>query len=307
MKNIITLLFCIVLISCQKEVKKETEAASIIESVEEVKEKNSKAAIKKSSDQDNLLGYYVGGFRAGDGENSYKKKGSYTNKINISVDHIKKDSLFGHSVVAGNLRPFKGTFDLISLNAKVTEPGDDKYDGMFEFSFVDGENKIKGVWIANNSNLAVAKRKYTLEKRRFSYNPELNLGKENIYELDEEGEKYEANMSLSDSQFGENNELESINPQFIIKLNASTQTLTSQDIENLNKGELEVLRNMIYARHGYSFKNRKMRYFFDSHIDWYMPVSTDIRNELTALEKKNIDLIKRYEEHAERYYDYFGR
>ena len=93
----------------------------------------------------------------------------------------------------------------------------------------------------------------------------------------------------------------------IAKLNASTDILSNQDIENLNKGELEILRNMIYARHGYSFKNRKMRYFFDSWIDWYIPVSTDIRAKLTDLEKKNIDLIKRYEQHAERYYDYFGR
>jgi len=38
-----------------------------------------------------------------------------------------------------------------------------------------------------------------------------------------------------------------------------------------------------------------------------MPVSTDVRAQLTDLEKKNIDLIKRYEEHAEKYYDEYGR
>ncbi len=38
-----------------------------------------------------------------------------------------------------------------------------------------------------------------------------------------------------------------------------------------------------------------------------MHISTDVRNELTELEKKNIDLIKRYEEHAEKYYDEYGR
>ena len=66
-------------------------------------------------------------------------------------------------------------------------------------------------------------------------------------------------------------------------------------------------RNSIYARHGYSFKNRKMRYFFDNYIDWYMPVNTDIRNSLTDIEKRNIELLKRYEEHAENYYDEYGR
>ena len=68
-----------------------------------------------------------------------------------------------------------------------------------------------------------------------------------------------------------------------------------------------MIRNAIFARHGYSFKNRKMRYFIDQLVNWYMPVSTDIRDELTELELANIDLLKRYEEHRERYYDAFGR
>lgn len=73
------------------------------------------------------------------------------------------------------------------------------------------------------------------------------------------------------------------------------------------KGNLEIIRNAIYARHGYSFKTRRVRFIFDQFVPWYMPVSTDVRNELTELEKKNINLIKRYEEHAEKYYDEYGR
>ena len=73
------------------------------------------------------------------------------------------------------------------------------------------------------------------------------------------------------------------------------------------QGDLEVMRNSIYARHGYSFRNRRMRFLFDQLVDWYMPVSVNITGELTDLEKKNIDLLKRYEAHAEKYYDVFGR
>jgi pyridoxine 5'-phosphate synthase PdxJ len=73
------------------------------------------------------------------------------------------------------------------------------------------------------------------------------------------------------------------------------------------KGDLEVLRNSIYARHGYSFRNRKMRYIFDNYTEWYMPVSLNVEKELTEIEKKNIDLLKRYENHAAKYYDEFGR
>lgn len=73
------------------------------------------------------------------------------------------------------------------------------------------------------------------------------------------------------------------------------------------KSDMEILRNSIYARHGYSFKTRKMRYVFDTYVDWYIPMSTDVSKELTPLEQENIALLKRYEQHAETYYDTFGR
>ncbi|GAA4276049.1 hypothetical protein GCM10022259_07730 [Aquimarina mytili] len=293
------------LFSCKQEPKQQEvltedpqkDVASDKKTESEVVDKD----ITNNSSNDNLLGFYVGSFNATDydSDDIYMKKGSYHNKINISVDAIKNDSLFGHSVVAGNSRLFKGTFDKETLQAFVSEPGNDKYDGVFEFTFDPKKKIIKGIWLANDKNLAVPKRKYNLNLRVYKYDPNLNL---HDYE-------YDSNIPLYDSQDERDtgSKMEAIDDDLIRKLNASTQTLTNQDIENLNKGELEVLRNLIYARHGYSFKNRKMRYFFDTQIDWYIPVSTDIRSQLTNLEKKNIDLIKRYEQHAERYYDYFGR
>ncbi|WP_103866264.1 YARHG domain-containing protein [Aquimarina sp. I32.4] len=301
MKKIILLIIAITIFSCKKEEKKH----DVLPNKEEINKAETETPDDVSKKQEtvpdsnsNLLGFYVGAFITSSYEDVHKKKGSYHNRINISVDRIQNDSLYGHSVVAGNSRPFKGSFDKVTLFAKVTEPGDDKYDGVFEFTLYPEKNKIKGVWIANNNQLAVPKRKYDLDKKEFEYNAGLNL------HFDEE---YDYNLSLHNSQDEENGEFESIDPSIISKLNASSQELTNQDVENLNKGELEILRNLIYARHGYSFKNRKMRYFFDSAIDWYIPVSTDVRKELTSLENKNIELIKRYEQHAKRYYDYFGR
>ncbi|WP_271769986.1 YARHG domain-containing protein [Aquimarina algiphila] len=327
MKNIFIVLFVVAFVSCKQEVKnKKIETAPISETeisknekressksnTEKSKSESSQTNVKKEpiikqfkkrvfeeeSDHKNLISYYVGDFSAAQfNENNP----SYTNRINISINHIKDDSIYGHSVVAGNIRPFKGRFDPKTLYAEVSEPGDDKYDGVFEFTFYPKKKTLEGIWIANNENLAVPKREYNLQMKDFKYTPKLNL----FFGLEEDDDDY--NLALSRSQDQETGELEAISVKVIRELNASTQKLTNQDIENLNKGELEVLRNLIYARHGYSFKNRKMRYFFDYYIDWYIPVSTDIRNKLTALEKKNIDLIKRYEQHAERYYDYFGR
>jgi hypothetical protein len=44
---------------------------------------------------------------------------------------------------------------------------------------------------------------------------------------------------------------------------SSSRTLTEKDVENLKNEELRLMRNEIYARHGYSFKLADMREHFD--------------------------------------------
>ena len=92
----------------------------------------------------------------------------------------------------------------------------------------------------------------------------------------------------------------------ITKINSSTKKLTENDLKNLKKLELEILRNTIYARHGYTFKKKSYRQFFDS-VEWYIPVSENVDAKLTALEKANIKLLERFEQYAEDNYDSFGR
>jgi YARHG domain len=87
---------------------------------------------------------------------------------------------------------------------------------------------------------------------------------------------------------------------------ASERLLKEEDVANYIKSDLRLMRNSIYARHGYSFKMKDMRNEFDKQ-DWYMPMSTDVRNNLTEIEKKNEALIKRYEKYAAEFYDDFGR
>ena len=87
---------------------------------------------------------------------------------------------------------------------------------------------------------------------------------------------------------------------------SSTRTLKVADVENLRPEELRIMRNEIYARHGYSFRLKDMRAHFDEQ-DWYMPVSNDVSAKLTSVEQKNEQLIKRYEAYGANYYDSFGR
>lgn len=53
---------------------------------------------------------------------------------------------------------------------------------------------------------------------------------------------------------------------------------------------LSVMRNQIFARHGYIFKNEKWKDYF-SKKKWYKPVSNDVNQSLSDIEKINIEHI----------------
>lgn len=71
--------------------------------------------------------------------------------------------------------------------------------------------------------------------------------------------------------------------------------LTENDVIGLSKKDLRIMRNWIYARHGYIFKRKDLQMYF-SKFEWYHAKYTDIPyNLLSDIEQKNIEFIKRYE------------
>lgn len=74
----------------------------------------------------------------------------------------------------------------------------------------------------------------------------------------------------------------------------STRTLTPSDVQGMSKYELKIMRNEIFARHGYIFKTDDMKNYF-LRQSWYVPLYENVDNRLSALEKSNVDLIKSYE------------
>ncbi len=238
--------------------------------------------------------FYVGLFEA-DGDMKYERDPSVTNKISICIEELKDGQIKGRSIVAGNERPFSGDYlldhdNVFKVNMK--EPGDDKYDGIFKAVLDTQQHTLVGEWSAFDDKLPVPTRKFDLKQKTFVYNPSAIIPKDIV------------GAEFYNSSIDENYEAVTADA---IKYNPSQIKLDKEKIQNMYKGDLEVLRNSIYARHGYSFKNRRVRYLFDNFVDWYIPTTTDVRNELTALEKENIELIKRYENHAAKYYDEYSR
>lgn len=201
-----------------------------------------------------------------------KLLGSYSgsfgdNKITILLTAITPDSIVGRSVVAGNDRPFKGT--MIEQNAA------------FAFAAKEpGDEKHDGVFsfIINKNDL---------DKVQGSWKPyDSMVTKAKQFNLSRKEFKYVPSVG-----------------EYSI---ASTRLLKQSDVENLDHYELFDMRNTIFARHGYCFSRRASRDYFES-MDWYIPYSANVMNDLTDIERKNISLIKKYEKYASEYGDDFGR
>lgn len=189
------------------------------------------------------------------------------NKITLAISEAANGNAAGHSICAGNYRPLTGTME---------DLGNGKYTFVLE---EPGDNKYDGTFTFD-LDLSAS----TLSGEWVPFQSSGNSNR--TYQLAKRNFVYRTDVG-----------------EFPM---ASVRKISYDDVENLLEEELAYMRNEIYARHGYSFKNKEMRYQFEQ-FDWYMPMGVDIRDQLTEIEAENIDLIYEYETYYEEYYDDYGR
>lgn len=74
----------------------------------------------------------------------------------------------------------------------------------------------------------------------------------------------------------------------------SNEKLTDADLKGKTKDVLRVMRNAIFARHGYIFQSQDLTDFFE-RFSWYEPKTRNVNNLLNKVELYNVDMIKKYE------------
>lgn len=74
----------------------------------------------------------------------------------------------------------------------------------------------------------------------------------------------------------------------------SERRITYADIQNLSNVDLRIMRNEIFARHGYIFKSEDLIQYFNQQ-SWYRPLYSDVTSRLSSLETDNINYIKSFE------------
>lgn len=75
----------------------------------------------------------------------------------------------------------------------------------------------------------------------------------------------------------------------------STRYATWSDIQYKDPGQIRVLKNSIYARHGYIFKDKNLRAYFNSQSWYYGYRSVVPTSAFNAYEKANIKFLGKYD------------
>jgi YARHG domain len=187
-----------------------------------------------------ILGSYVGFFG--------------NNKITLLITKATTDSIVGRSIVGGNDRPFAGTIlkeeNRYIINAK--EPGDDKDDGVFNFTIDKTKlDVLSGSWKPNKATETVKEKDFSLERRVYKYSKDVGTFPK-----------------------------------------GSQRLLEVVDVENIVKQDLEFMRNEIFARHGYCFQKKSLREKFENedwYVPNTIDIKnrlTDIEKKNIALIKK---------------------
>lgn len=70
---------------------------------------------------------------------------------------------------------------------------------------------------------------------------------------------------------------------------------TWSDIQYKDPGQIRVLKNSIYARHGYIFKDKNLRAYFNSQSWYYGYRSVVPTSAFNAYEKANIKFLGKYD------------
>lgn len=75
----------------------------------------------------------------------------------------------------------------------------------------------------------------------------------------------------------------------------SSRYASYSDIQYMDKGQIRVLKNSIYARHGRRFQDSRLRSYFNSQ-SWYRPWRNEVpASEFNKYETYNISFLHRYE------------
>lgn len=116
-----------------------------------------------------------------------------------------------------------------------------------------------------------------------------------FYGWNKENHKYEPLDTFYDIDFPGVKILDDYFDYSGLKFSKLDSKLQEEDLEGLNKNQLRLMRNAVYARRGRTFKSEDLQSLWNCY-EWYEPNPAYSDELLTETDKYNIDLIQKFEE-----------
>lgn len=170
-------------------------------------------------------------------------------------------------------------------------------------NFEEEITKLEGVLNEKDLNNLYAKMYVKKAEKNFNdgnYETSFKyLKKAEIYNYDiAKFEYYEDLIGFINNNYSENDYpvYRGYGESYYIIPDSSSRYLTKEELYQYDKSSLGFIRNEIFARHGYVFKNEDYRNYFTS-MPWYLPDSRfkGTLKELNPVEKHNVELIQSIE------------
>lgn len=111
----------------------------------------------------------------------------------------------------------------------------------------------------------------------------------------DKNEEVEINDTLSDKDTGADvdyTDEEEAKDAFLFP--SDSVLITDEELEKLDDKKIELIKNEIYARHGYIFTNQALKKYFES-FSWYKPNDDYSPKLLNQTEKANLKIIKKFQ------------
>lgn len=170
-------------------------------------------------------------------------------------------------------------------------------------NFEEEITKLEGVLNEKDLNNLYAKMYVKKAEKNFNdgnYETSFKyLKKAEIYNYDiAKFEYYEDLIGFINNNYSENDYpvYMGYGESYYIIPDSSSRYLTKEELYQYDKSSLGFIRNEIFARHGYVFKNEDYKNYFTS-MPWYLPDSRfkGTLKELNPVEKHNVELIQSIE------------
>lgn len=113
--------------------------------------------------------------------------------------------------------------------------------------------------------------------------------------VNETSSMIENNFQNNESHYQENNDIGGSYTNDIFMFPSDKEYISEDDLRYKSKDEVAMIRNEIYARHGYVFNTEPYKSYFESQ-EWYAPNYNFDDSLFNAIEKANKDFIVEYEE-----------